>query len=182
MARAFTHSRLHAITRLILRPFALPIATQLSLSFSLSLSLAFSPSLHLSLIQAWFPRGRHKGRGTRAPSCFTLHDEDDAPEGHASSQIRGQEAIKSRNVFTWRRHVDRGVSATTAVSSNGSFRPSQPAPTNGKGINRDDCFTDSLDNDGPVLFWVALVLLMEPFNFDGLRTTITNFELPVSPN
>lgn len=77
--------------------------------------------------------------------------------------------------------MDRGASATTVVSSNGSFRPSQPAPTNGKGINRDDCFTDSLDNDGPVLFWVALVLLMEPFNFHGLRTTITNFTTTCFP-
>lgn len=51
-------------------------------------------------------------------------------EGHASprTNTRTQEAIKSRNVFAWRRHVGRGESATTAVSSNGSFRARRRPP------------------------------------------------------
>lgn len=81
-----------------------------------------------------FPR--RKGRESLLVFRLTMYP----LEGHASprTNTRTQEAIKSRNVFAWRRHVGRGESATTAVSSNGSF---QEAPANRKGINRDNCFT-----------------------------------------
>ena len=75
-------------------------------------------------------------------------------------------------MFPWRRHVVSGESAMTAVSSNGSFRPSEPAPTtDGKGINRDDCFTESrlitTRPRSPVVY-VALATLMAPFNSDAI--------------
>lgn len=71
-----------------------------------------------------FPR--RKGRESLLVFRFTMYP----LEGHASprTNTRTQEAIKSRNVFAWRRHVGRGESATTAVSSNGSFRARRRPP------------------------------------------------------
>lgn len=65
-------------------------------------------------------------------------------------------------MFPWRRHVVSRENAMTEVSFNGSFRPCEPI-TDGKGINRDDCFTESrLITTRSFVVYIALATLMAP--------------------
>lgn len=113
---------MHAITGLIQRPFVLPIVANTT-------SVPFLSPFLFSLSRRHLSSPRHDSISTslsRFSPVRCAHPRD--TRALARKYRRTQEAIKSRNVFAWGRHVGRGESATTAVSSNGSFRARRRPP------------------------------------------------------
>lgn len=115
---------MHAITGLIQRPFVLPIVANTT-------SVPFLSPFLFSLSRRHLSSPRHDIQAistslSRFSPVRCAHPRD--TRALARKYRRTQEAIKSRNVFAWGRHVGRGESATTAVSSNGSFRARRRPP------------------------------------------------------